>query len=599
MNPRTTWLWTGIAAALLAFIFLFERRLHHPPAGPPKVLPALQAASVSSIRISPKGQLEIRAERTNGLWRLTRPLTYPAQTASVDGLLAALARLTPATVIPAQELRGLRRADEQFGFAPPQTTLVLQQGDQEFFVHIGFRTGPGDQVFLQVVGMDEVYVVDTEVLAWIPNKADDWRDTCLADLRKLAFDRLVVTNAGKVFELQRNPTNQLWRIMISGWEPRADSTKVEEALRLLQNLRAEQFVSDDPKADLDSFGLQTPELSLALAQGTNSVLVLEFGKSPTNSADQLYARRADQSSVVIVAKDLVGRWRAPQDFRDRHLAPLSRPPDEIEVRGGDNFILQRQTNDTWRLLPQDVAADPALVGELITNLSGLQVAEFFKDVVTAPDLPAKGLASPVRQFILKSALTPALTGPTNLVLVQLDFGTNQEDKVFARRADESSIYTVRLADFQRLPSASWQLRQRQIWSFIESDVAQITIHQDGKTREIIHRGTNSWSLAPGSQGIINDLALEEVVHRLGTLVAVAWVEPGDQNRASYGFTPDTLKLTVELKDGRKLGVEFGGTAPSGFPYAMTRIDGQPWVFEFPWALYQFVLLYLTIPAYLR
>jgi hypothetical protein len=599
MNPRNTWFWTGIAAALFLFIYCFERHLHQPPAGPPKVLPAFQPGAVRSLGIIPKGQLEIRADRTNGQWRLTRPFHYPAMAARVDGLLAALGQLTAATCITPEELQELRGADEKYGFAPPQTTLILQQGDQEIFVHLGFKTGPGDQMFLQVVGVGEVFVVDTALLKWIPGKADDWRDPNLADLRRLTFDRLVVTNAGRVYELQRNPTNRVWRMMISGWEPRADSEKVEDALRQLQNLQADQFVSDDPKADLDSFGLQTPDLSLALARGTNPVLVLEFGKSPTNNADQVYARRSDQTTVTTVAKDLLTRWRTPYDFRDRHLALLTQTPDEIEIRGQDNFVLQRQPDRTWHVLPQDFVADPDLVSELITNLSGLKVAEFFKDVVTAPDLPAKGLASPARQFIVKAAATNAVNGPTNLVLVQLDFGTNLEDTVFARRADENSLYTVRLDDFQRLPAASWQLRQRQIWNFSGSDIARIIIHQEGKTREILHRGTNSWSLAPGSQGIINDLALEEVAHRLGNLAAIVWVDRGDQHRAAYGLTPDALHLVIELKDGRQLEVEFGGTAPSGFPYALTRIDGESCVFEFPWALYQFVQLYLTIPTYLH
>ena len=78
-----------------------------------------------------------------------------------------------------------------------------------------------------------------------------------------------------------------------------------------------------------------------------------------------------------------------------------------------------------------------------------------------------------------------------------------------------------------------------------------------------------------------------------------WVAPGDQNRAGYGFTPDGYQLFVELKDGRKLGVEIGGTAPSGFPYAATVLGDRPWIFEFPWALYQYVQMYLTIPAYIH
>ena len=278
-------------------------------------------------------------------------------------------------------------------------------------------------------------------------------------------------------------------------------------------------------------------------------------------------------------------------------------PDLIEIQAQDSFSLQRQTNRNWRVVPQSLPggfpADPALVDDFFASLTNLQVTGFPKDVVTTPDLPAWGLDTPTRRFALKTAATNAVTGPTNILIAQLDFGTNQDDKIFARRADESSIYTIKLADLQRLPVASWQMRDRQIWKFAEEDVARLLIHQDGKTREIIRKGPKSWSLAPGSQGIINDLALDEATHRLGDLAAAVWVDHGEPDNARYGFSADDYRLSVELKNGQKLNVEIGGTAASGFPYAMTVLDGQPWVYEFPWGLYQFVQMYLTIPAYIH
>jgi hypothetical protein len=187
-----------------------------------------------------------------------------------------------------------------------------------------------------------------------------------------------------------------------------------------------------------------------------------------------------------------------------------------------------------------------------------------------------------------------------VVITRIDFGTNQEDKVFARRTDESSLYTVKVADLARLPSASWQLRERRIWSFIENDVARITIHQNGKTQEMARKGTNSWALEPGSTGVIkNVLAMDEVSHRLGELTAASWIGRGDEKRADCGFTSDGHRVSLELKNGSKLTVEFGGTAPSGCMYAQTELEDQPWIFEFPWPLYyQYVQPYLTIPTYI-
>ena len=107
-------------------------------------------------------------------------------------------------------------------------------------------------------------------------------------------------------------------------------------------------------------------------------------------------------------------WRpgTPQvnDFRDPFLVTLAAPVAVIDVRGQDSFSLQQQTNGTWRVLPQDFPADAGLVKDLLSALSALQIVEFTKDVVIAPDLPAYGLASPARQYILRSAATNSPAG---------------------------------------------------------------------------------------------------------------------------------------------------------------------------------------------
>ena len=133
-------------------------------------------------------------------------------------------------------------------------------------------------------------------------------------------------------------------------------------------------------------------------------------------------------------------------------------------------------------------------------------------------------------------------------MVEVDFGTNQADKVFARRADESCVYAVKLADFQRLPAASWEMRERRIWNLSTNDVAGATIRQQGRVRQIKRNGPNDWSLAPGSQGIINVLAVEETVSGLCQLTAVAWVARGDQDRARYGFTDDSDRSYARIEE---------------------------------------------------
>jgi hypothetical protein len=595
MNPRNTWRWIIVAVALFAFILVHQKYLVTTGGGPGKVLPRLRAAAVTSLQVRPAARLEIRAERTNGTWQLTAPLAYPAQAVSIEKLLVELERLAPAPYITARELQGRPQTDQEYGFAAPQASLIIEQPGYTYRLRVGANTAPGDQVFLQVLGVEGIYVVNADFLKYLPQTADDWRNTALLDLQGLAVDWLAVTNGPKIFQLQRDASSKLWR-MTYPLQARANSAKVEESLQMLQNVRVLQFVPDDPKMDVEMFGLQPPELEVALGQGSNIVAVLQFGKCPTNDTRLVYARRLGLNAVVAVAKDLLAPWYASvNDFRDPFLATLSAPVAVVDVRGQDHFSLQPQTNGLWRVLPQGFPADAGLVKELLSALSALPIVEFTKDVVIAPDLPAYGLAPSVRQYILKSAMTNPADGATNSVIAELAFGTNQADKVFARRADESFVYAVRLADFQRLPAAGWQMRDRRIWDFSTNDVARAVIREQGRVRQIVRNGPYNWSLAPGSQGAINDLAVEETVSGLCRLTAVGWLARGEPSRPRFGLTEQSRQITLELKNGDKTSVQFCGEAAASPPCAAVTLDGELWIFEFPAWLYEYVQRYLLVP----
>lgn len=594
MSSKNTWLWIVAAAALFAFIFIFERYRPHPQTGPVHLLPNFNPKSVVSIQIRPAGQPEIRVERTNKTWQLVEPVNYSAEGTNVEALLNALQQLTVAHQISDQELRKNPKADEDYGIEPPETSLVLGEGNSTIPVYFGHRTSPGDQVFVRIVGVDGISIVDADVLNFLPVNANAWRDTTLVDFGRMTFDRITVTNSTKSqsFLLVRDTTNQLWS-MAFPMKSRADNEKIDTGIRRLENMRVRKFVSDDPKADFDAFGLQPPALTLAFVDGTNNLLNLDFGRELTNSPGLVYARRRDQNTVVAVSTNVPASWDASYDaFRDRHLVALTGPIESIQVQGQDEFSLVWRTNDSWRVMPQDFPADPVLAAALPRKLSELQVADFVKDSVTEPDLPHYGLApAPARKYIIKWAKTPAGTNPP----IELDFGTTTNNQIFARRIGEDAVYGIAPIDFNALPSASWEMRDRRIWNFDVNDVSRLVVQENGRAREIIRNGTNGWSLAAGSSGVINDSAIEDTTRELGHLSAFAWVGHGAAKLSTFGFTPAGYQISVELKDGKKLTVQFGGKTRLDSCYASVLLDGEPWIFEFPPDLYSSIQFCLQIP----
>ena len=58
-----------------------------------------------------------------------------------------------------------------------------------------------------------------------------------------------------------------------------------------------------------------------------------------------------------------------------------------------------------------------------------------------------------------------------------------------------------LLQFDRLPKAYWQLRDRAIWHFESNEVVAIDIHQRGGHLRYTRDEHNQWTLPPGSSVI--------------------------------------------------------------------------------------------------
>jgi hypothetical protein len=591
MNSKSTF-WLMVAAlGLGAYIFLFERHtLNTEEAAQQaaKLFPDFDPAKVASVEILRSNNVKfIRAERADGQWRLVQP-AYPAQSTAIDNWLSLFGSLDRLHYLSAQDLLAQQGGLAAFGLDSPQATVMIQQGTRKIHVLLGAKTPVGEQLYLQQVGSDGAFVTDSALLDRLPQSATDWRDPTFLDFSALKFDRLHVRAGQRDFAVEHSPGGLLWRLT----KPRlarADNALLQHLFQQLQTARVNQFISDAPATDLEAYGLQSPEVTLVFSQGTNSLLTIDFGKSPANQPGQVFARRSNHPAIIVtVSKHLLNLLHAPYtDFLDKHLIefPVA-AVERIEARAAEAFALQKQINGAWRIVePYSAPADPALVHGFLDRLNALSVVEVAKEVVTDSDLPNYGFFPAARQYTLKSAGT---SGDTNLLLAQIEFGTNQTDKVYVRRIDENSVYVTRLNESPSsppLPTAAFELRDRRIWNFSTNQIAGLTIEFKGKTYKFQRNSRGQLALAPGSQGILKPLALEEALFRLGQLSSMAWVACGKIDPAQFGFSDPPHKLSIQLNSGDKpqnLTVEFGAQSLSGGPYALVDVDGRPTVFDFPY-----------------
>ncbi len=594
MKSKTTAFWFVLAVALATAIWVLNNYFQPAAAAPQPLFAGLRPDQVTQIQIIPAGMREISVRRTNKVWRLEKPLVYPAQAAAIQGLLETLQTLTPILAISAGEMTTHKDADAEFGFANPQFTLDVAAGDQAWHVRVGYRTPPGDGVYVRVVGAPGTYITGTSWLQFLPHEVTEWRDTTLLDLPPLV-DWLVITNGTQAIELRRDLTNRLWR-MIRPLQARANNLLIVSALDQLRSASVSRFVSDDPKADLTAYGLEPAALDVWLGAGTNLLSAVHAGKGVTGQPGELYARREGYNTVVAAPKPPLALWQgAVNDFRDPNLVELTAPVAAIEVRGQNGFTLQQQGSNTWVEAGQKFPLNQEEVARFIRAVAGLRITDFVQDVVTASGLQSFGLTSPTREITLRSAVED-----TNSIIAQLRFGSASTNEVYVKRADEDFVYGVGLEDFERVRLPGDYFRANRVWTFAETNVARVTLRQNGKTRQLLRNGTNDWSLAAGSQGIIDSPAVEEAVYRLTQLSVLAWIGRSFKDE-EVGVGTNGLSVTLELKSGDKYAVEFGREEllpPQQTPtvLAVVTLDGERWAFVFPPLLCQLVAESLTIPA---
>ena len=590
----------GFAATLFAFIVLVERQLHPsaPQGNAPSRLFSFRASEVTNVQLRVTNELRLRVERNaaDEGWSLSLPFHYPAQGQAIEWVLRSLEELAPVTFIPQRELTAGKRTLADYGLDVPPATLTLYFGGQRKDILFGTKTPVGDQVYLQVLDRPGVYLVPAELYDRLPRNHNDWRDTLLFGPIRLQRMDVRAASRGYTVEFTENGFRVTRPTMA-----RADAAKIQRLLEKVVLSQVTQFVTENsPRVDLEQYGLQPPELEVAFGIDTNDLKVVQFGRSPTNDATLVYARRMMHTNIVLVSREILDSFQTTfSDLRDLHLVSI--PPsglDSIEVTGSgnftENFVVRRGTNGAWTIgdntTTQSINADAGVMQKWIDDLARLEGA-IEKDVVT--DFKTLyNLDPPARRYALKTSLTNASGTISNQVVGTLELGARQENKVFARRPDEATVYSLSPKDVARLPYAVWQLRERRVWSFTTNQISRVKVRHLGLTKTIQRSPTGSWGFIEGSQGIIIPGPLEEMMFRLGELRASAWVAQGTENKGNYGFRDTGDQITFELRNGdrpRTLVLEFGDDntrrAATGFPYAMSVADGQTLIFEFPPALY--------------
>lgn len=589
MNTRTNWLLLLAAIGLGAYVYLVDRRAGvavRGGSGATAMYVPVEPGSVTTVELMRSNSV-LRVVLEDGIWRMTSPVAYPAQPASVQHFLDRLGRLLPSGYVTAAEVTAQPEAMKAFGLEPPVATVSLTTQTGPVILRLGGASPQPGRFYFQRVGSEGVFTADTTFLESLPASVNEWRDRTLLDLGGRAFDRITLAGRGRtIFDAVRDGPGR-WRLR-QPLSARADGERLEALVSALETVQVTGFESDAPVIDRAAYGLQPPELELTLGNGTNDVARLQVGAWDTNHPGDRFVRRLSHTNLVRVAASDLSLLEQPLDqFRDPHLLGPMEGVTRLELRGTNGFVAEREGTNWMVISPNRFLADNPTVDFLVSQLGTLEIVNFVNDVV--PSLAPYGLETPTREFV-------AYRGTNVMAHLQVGLPANAERTLlYARRLDEPGVYAISRTVLFNLESAG-QLRS---WQFTSEQVTAVTVLHRAK-RRVLGRQGSGWKVNEGDAGEVIADAVEETLYRLGQWNSMRYAVLDEAALLRDGrFGGVDHELVLGFAEGavmRRLRMRFGSSLGLS-RIVLANFDDDPMGLrlEIPEPLYEGLVRYLGLP----
>jgi hypothetical protein len=342
---------------------------------------------------------------------------------------------------------------------------------------------------------------------------------------------------------------------LEGWfltaplQVRANAARIEQILTTIESLpQIETITAAQRKArnlTLESYRLSAPRTRLALEVDGRRLELLIGTESP--AGDALYVRLSGADKIIATTTNLINVLpQSVEEMRERRI--LYRDAMQVvrlEIHRPESFVQLAYKDGQWMIQqPFTAEADNAKVESVLRGLAGLTVIDFVAD----------GKADPVayRLGVDDAAAQAALWWPGDENGWRIFFGKSTQEggaKIYARRGDIDSIYTVGKDILDILAVRPSGLRERRIFTMKPEHILSYAIQQ-GDTRTLIERSaaTSEWEIIEPVQARADKGVMDQILAILTTLRADRFLDGDSTNLADYGLAPPML--TVEVGGAR-------------------------------------------------
>jgi len=384
-----------------------------------KVFAKVEADKIEELKIKSASGDVTELKKSGDKWQITAPQALPAAEPELIGITSALGQMEVVRVVD-ENPTDLK----EFGLVTPRVEVDFKSSDGKPSGRVAFgdKTATGGNMYAKRNDEKRVFLVADYQDGSLNKSTFDLRDKTLLKIEREKVDAVTLESGGKTVALAKEGSD--WKIT-KPLTARADYSAADGVVGRIESAQMKSIVSNEATAaDLKKYGLDKPEVTVTVGQGSARAVLAFGGKS---GEDAVYARDLSKPAIVTVEKSVADDLKKPADDFRRKEAFESRAFNMTRVeitRGADTVVFERVKGtgenpvDSWkRVSPNPGDPDKSKVEAMLAGLADIRATSF-------TDTTAK----------------TGLDKPAMTVLVKFDDGKKEEKVSFGKNG--SDVYAL-------------------------------------------------------------------------------------------------------------------------------------------------------------
>ena len=388
--------------------------------------------------------------------------------------------------------------------------------------------------------------------------------------------------------------NVRWR-MLQPLQLRADGAEVKDILSQFEFLRKVGTIKESETANfsLGNYGLDKPQIIVNLwmkesailkgtevTTGAESKYTINIGDRLAAGQNTVYINIEGSNDVIVVAAKLLEKIdKGIIDLRNKWAFEYDIDAVErIRIQSGSKepIVCSRADQHWWVTQPVSDRGDTARIRDILSELKNLNIAkaDFVSD--KEEDIARHGLDKPRLTISIGST-----GGDTQSLLL----GHSLDDRIYAKRNDESSIFFVQDVVLSDLDLEANDLRDKQLLRFDSIGtygIEKVELEYPDATLTMVKTKQYDWMITSPNKILADRDTIRKFVEKIKDLQIQLYEDDSGKNFDKYGLGDSSIGVSVFRKIGEGETVKFmiGDSDPDG-GLCYVRKDGEDAVYSVP------------------